>query len=990
MTSRRAGGIMLALLLLVTGAAFSSDDDSADQILAQAKSVYSQQGPKEALPIYERVLAAYRQSGNRLGEAITIGLMGNCYKRLGDYPKALELLNSSLSLKRELHDRLEEGKTLSNLGLVYWEQADYPKAIQVFNESIAIAHELADVQLEASALNNLSLVYDEEGDYRRSLEQYKKALELHRSIKYEPGESDTLGNIGGVFLSLGRFSEAESYYRQALEISRRLRLKPSETQDLGNIAQCQFGEGKTEESLQSFDEAITIAKSGGMAKEEADWYRGKASVLLRVGQFDAALRNYKSSETSYLRAGLKREYAEALTDSGAAFLTVGDRAGAERQIRGAVSISKQIGYERGVVLNQLALAEVLSRSGDQHQAKLIAESALTGATTLGESDAVVQGLLLLGRISRQGRQYDVARNKAELAEQRAHQDGLKPLEAEALELEGELMLIQHRSQDATAPLESAKAIALGTGDVDLLWRTQFHRGQALEQLHRNDEAADEYRSAITTIEDVRAHIAERRFRAGYFHDKQRVYIALVSLLLRMGRRGDAFDVSERLREYSFMQLREGFPEVDSPQLAESKARIRHLQEMLETENLKISSRQRSEAIKTYSDELITAQRDLQALLESNQTLVPKVSTRLNAVQQTLSPHTALLEYVVGQTQLTTFVLRRSGLQAVVTPVRERDLRAKVELLRDLIDTIDSDAWQKPAASLSNLLITPAETKGLLTGITELIVVPHDVLNYLPFAVLHANRGTRQAFLTEEFVIAVAPSAAWLLRPARMRNPDSDRVVSLAPGNSRLKFAIPEAKRVAALFAPMSVMLLGSRATETRLKATADQYDIIHLATHGFFNHTNPLFSGVQLEADDENDGRLEVHEVMGLHLKTRLVTLSACDTALGGGDFSEIPAGDEFVGLSRAFLEAGSEAVLASLWKVNDRSTLTMMGQLYQALKTHSGPQALTLAQRAMIGNPLYRHPFYWAPFVLFGGEPNRPDIVARKNEKHIRVKNTR
>lgn len=578
-----------------------------------------------------------------------------------------------------------------------------------------------------------------------------------------------------------------------------------------------------------------------------------------------------------------------------------------------------------------------------------------------------------------GASYDVARNKAELAEQRAHQDGLKPLEAEALELKGEMMLNQHHFQDAMASLDSAKTIALDTGDVDVLWRTQFHRGQALEQLHRNDEAVTEYRSAIRTIEDVRAHIAERRFRTGYFQDKQRVYVALVSLLLRMGRRSDAFDVSERLREYSFMQLREGVPEVDSPQLAESKARVRHLQEMLDTENLKVSGRQRSEAIRTYSDELITAQRDLQALLESNQTLLPQVSARLDAIQEKLSPHTALLEYVVDQTQLTTFVLRRSGLQAVVTPVRERDLRAKVELLRDLIDEISSDAWQKPAASLSNLLITPVEKKGLLTGITELIVVPHDVLNYLPFAVLHANRDNRQTFLTERFVIAVAPSAAWLLRPARMQNADSPRVVSLAPGNSRLKFAIPEAKRVAALFAPKSEMLLGSRATETKLKATADQYQIIHLATHGFFNHTNPLFSGIQLEPDDQNDGRLEVHEIMGLHLNARLVTLSACDTALGSGDFSEIPAGDEFVGLSRAFLEAGSDAVLASLWKVNDRSTLTMMSQLYQALKTHNGPQALARSQRAMIANPLYRHPFYWAPFVFIGGELNRPDITAEK-----------
>ena len=519
--------------------------------------IYSQQGPKAALPQYERVLASYRQSGNKLGEAITIGLIGNCYKRLGDYSKALEMLNSALVMKRELHERLEEGKTLSHIGLVYWEQGLYPKAIEAFTESIAIAREMNNVQLEAAALNNVSLVYDEQGDYRRSLEQYQKALELHRSVKYEPGESDTLGNIGGVYLSLGRFSEAESYYRQALEISQRLELKPSETQDIGNIAQCQLGQGKISESIKSFDQAIAIAKAAGMLKEEADWYRGRASALLRVGKFDVALRDYEFSEHSYERAGLKREAAETFTDSGMASLALGDSGGAEKQIRRAVNLSREIGYERGVALNELALAEVLTHSGDPHQALQIAAKALAAARKLDESDALAQGLLLVGKIQRDMHLYDQARDSTEQARSRAHRDGLKLLEAEALEFSGELMLKQKHTQDALAALDTAKSIALETGDVDILWRVQFQRGQALEQLHKNEDAAAEYRAAISLVEDVRTLIAERSFRTGYFQDKQQVYVALISLLLRMGKKDEAFEYSERLREYSFLRFRQG-------------------------------------------------------------------------------------------------------------------------------------------------------------------------------------------------------------------------------------------------------------------------------------------------------------------------------------------------------------------------------------------------------------------------------------------------
>ena len=219
--------------------------EKPDEVLARARQVYTEDGPKPALPEFERALALYRAAGNRRGEAIALGLIGNCYKRFGDLDKALDYLNRSLAMKRELGDRLEEGKTLSNLGLVYWERGEYAPAIDHLTRAVAIGRELGERQLEGSALNNLGLVYDQlGGDYRRSLEQYQRALELYRGIDFERGESDTIGNIGGVYLMLGQYSEALRYYQRALAISERLKMKPSASQDLGNIAHCYLGLGQ--------------------------------------------------------------------------------------------------------------------------------------------------------------------------------------------------------------------------------------------------------------------------------------------------------------------------------------------------------------------------------------------------------------------------------------------------------------------------------------------------------------------------------------------------------------------------------------------------------------------------------------------------------------------------------------------------------------------------------------------------------------------------
>jgi CHAT domain-containing protein len=161
--------------------------------------------------------------------------------------------------------------------------------------------------------------------------------------------------------------------------------------------------------------------------------------------------------------------------------------------------------------------------------------------------------------------------------------------------------------------------------------------------------------------------------------------------------------------------------------------------------------------------------------------------------------------------------------------------------------------------------------------------------------------------------------------------------------------------------------MGANATETAFKRKAGSYSILHLATHGYLNRLNPLLSSLALQPDETNDGSLEVHEILDLRLRTRLVTLSACDTALGSGYFAEVPAGEEFVGLTRAFLYAGSPAVLATLWQVNDRSTLDFMRDFYQFLGLRSASAALAEAQRKMIHTDRYGHPYFWAPFVLVG-----------------------
>jgi len=145
--------------------------------------------------------------------------------------------------------------------------------------------------------------------------------------------------------------------------------------------------------------------------------------------------------------------------------------------------------------------------------------------------------------------------------------------------------------------------------------------------------------------------------------------------------------------------------------------------------------------------------------------------------------------------------------------------------------------------------------------------------------------------------------------------------------------------------------------------------VLHLATFGILNKHNPLFSYVELASGGGHDGRLEVHEIFGLNLTADLVVLSACQTGIGSGSLADVPAADDWVGLNRAFLQAGASRIVATLWSVEDWSTASFMDRFYGEYSTGGDPvRALADAQRAALATSATAHPFAWAGFIIVGG----------------------
>jgi CHAT domain-containing protein len=169
------------------------------------------------------------------------------------------------------------------------------------------------------------------------------------------------------------------------------------------------------------------------------------------------------------------------------------------------------------------------------------------------------------------------------------------------------------------------------------------------------------------------------------------------------------------------------------------------------------------------------------------------------------------------------------------------------------------------------------------------------------------------------------------------------------------------------------VLVGGRARESALRQALRSGAVTHVASHGVLNGMNPLFSRLELVPGETrtsaDDGRLEVHEVLGLEIHSPLVFLSGCETGLGPGASRRYAPGEDYATLAAAFLTAGARQVVATLWAIPDTGAAVFAARFYAELDRNGTADALAAAQRALLAQRRFRHPYYWAGYRVAGSE---------------------
>lgn len=461
-------------------------------------------------------------------------------------------------------------------------------------------------------------------------------------------------------------------------------------------------------------------------------------------------------------------------------------------------------------------------------------------------------------------------------------------------------------------------------------------------------------------------------------DLSSVYSGYFASLIKQGRVADAFRAIERARGRVEAQ---GLSDHEIVSPHEPTAAEMHLTNL----NLQLLNTDDPSKRKSVLDEIYVAEQQLGDNPPEN---VP-VPLTIEKLQRDLGPADLFIEYVLDDPTSYALAITQTGVHCYELPAKSQlepqTVQYRSELKKGKVDLALAQQL------FEELLGRIPEYKQK----SDLVVIPDGELQLLPFSAL-AESGK---YILTSHLVTVAPSgkvldmlrhrasrvlhddrpyvgvAAWVQKPLPTALLAKVRRAVSGPERRELT-ALPESRHevetIASDLPKPSTILLGDHATKTAfMQLPLNEYYVIHLALHGYVDPEFPDRSALVFapQSSPADDGLLQVREIRTLPLNSELVTLSACDTGVG-------PVGEEGVAnIVNAFIEAGAQSVVSTLWEVEDRPTAQLMIAFYRHLSHREGKaEALREAQLELLksGNP----PYYWAGFEL-DGEPDAT-LIAR------------
>ena len=890
------------------------------------------------------------------------------------YDSAIEKLKKSIELDPQFVDAYSHHGGLPE---AYRAKKDLDSGIKFFENQIAAN------PVNPYAYFGLARCHILKYNWETALDLLNKAIELEPHL--------LLAYHAKIYINY-----RTSHYDKAFHLSTKLLKLAKELNDAEMmtyaammIGNSYFTKGDYLNALQFLNDALKTAQKTGDKKRESTCLNTIAATYAMTANFTKALQYFRQSLLLAQKTGSSFKQVQALDNIANIQKDQGHHEEALSIYKQALAKARENKFKYEESLALANMGEIYQKRKEFQKALELENSALK--ITIAIDDKAEQGFILRNLGSLYQDLGDIPR--------------------------------------AIKNLNKAYSIGSETHDLQIIWETEAGLGSCYEKQGQTESAIKHYANAIAIYDSVRNTLDIESLRESFLEDKYLAYPSIVSLLAQNGHIGEAFQFAEKYKAKTILDivsqrrtlfshfvsdtLRTKLQNIISQHEAADKSLSVELAKKPKDEPKLISLDQKITDLELQKAALIA---DLKIHQKQFYNLTTPDILRPFEIQQRISDQQALIEYIVGFDKTTVFVITKDTLSCLQIPFGRKQLIDKLANLSaiftegnrasgpesmQVINPQLADFSIPPAYVLYEILLKPLEP--ILQDKDDLIIVPDDILSYLPFEVLVFDTSKVETrydfanarFILEEYVISYVSSAS-LTNPDLQKtgfstkgilaigNPDfgtfqneqtdllTSKDIAGTIGKSENLPPLPnsetEVKSIdKVLTRTENKIITGQKADEATFKQEAPSYAIIHLATHFIYNDDQPLYSkfAFSQSSQNEEDGFLQTYEIFDMKLNADLAVLSACNSGLG-----KLRKGEGLIGISRAFLFAGVPSTVMSLWNVDDKSTSKIMQYFYQHLEAGlNKKQALQQAKLNYLRSAQNygKDPFYWAAFILTG-----------------------
>lgn len=791
---------------------------------------------------------------------------------------------------------------------------------------------------------------------------FHEAFKGFTSTKQVFARAWTSRRLAGIEERSRRYVESSEH----LEISRRgfesLGAQPETAEVLEAQARLSRLLGQSDVELQFLQRAASQWNTLGLKGKEAEVILNEGQVLARWGRSSEALDRY---EVAWERMEDQDDIGQAArirTARGQVLARLGQAEAARKELDTALALWHRINDDKGSVAALTGLCFALRQLGQFQKAYSVCQRAMQISQIYGPPDYAARtrysvGLSLreAGRLSEALPLFREVRNEARALSDR--------------DLEAACLLATARSEHALGNFQAA---------------------------------SDHARLALEVLESARLGSDVLDLRTSFLGDRSGYYDFAVDLHLEMAEQSSssqeleiAFEFDERYRARGLLDL---------VVAGRRRATDTQSREFRNVEASLLAAIERTGQYGTAQDEVADAWRryslQIKALTAAGPIQSTGIST-LNDIQQLLDNETLLIQIRLRRGRSLCWVVTHDNLLVEYLPAGEQLSDIGQRALLDLASPpVFAKKGDYALVKLSQEILGPLTP--FLQHHKRLVVVADGFLQGFPWAALldpkRLRNGDEKVPLLERFEITQVPSSSLLVALARRQHPVTTGIPKiLALGNPL--FAKPgesgqgwpplpategevRALEAAAGNRAHVTLALGTAASrQTLFEADWPTISVLHLATHAEVNGNFPYLSRLALAERSPQgkpvDGSFFAFEALQLPLRADLTVLSGCQTAQG-----EILPSEGVVGLSYAFLAAGTDRVLASLWPVADAPTAELIAAFYRFYLSAGLSEASSLRAAQQELRRRGAPEFVWASFILQGRlspSPRSKQMIARR-----------